>query len=80
MSALPEAVRTHGRTQMLLADALATTGEDAAALEILEDIEVPDLAEGDQTLSQLWERLRPGQPVPAHLDFRMTPTSGGGAS
>ncbi|EAP98946.1 hypothetical protein JNB_02220 [Janibacter sp. HTCC2649] len=80
VAALPEAVRAHGRTQMLLADALATTGQDAAALKILEEIDVPDLAEGDQSLSLLWERLRPGQPVPHHLDFRMTPTTFGDTS
>ncbi|MFC7488594.1 DUF5107 domain-containing protein [Knoellia sp. CPCC 206453] len=80
VAALPDPVRTHGRSQMLLAEALAMAGANAAALTILEDIEVPDLAEGDQTLSQLWERLCPGEPVPAHLDFRMAPKSGGGTS
>jgi len=79
VASLPDRVRSHGRTRMVLAEALAVTGQDAAALQILEDIEVPDLAEGDQTLSQLWERLRPGKSVPPHLDFRMTPTPGSGA-
>ncbi|MEO6020777.1 MAG: DUF5107 domain-containing protein [Knoellia sp.] len=71
VGALPDAVRTHGRIQLLLADALATLGEGQAAREILRDLEVPDLAEGDQTLSDLWTRLRPDQDVPARLDFRM---------
>lgn len=70
---LPDAVRTHGRVQLHLADALATLGEDVAALEILSDLEVPDLAEGDQALSELFSRLRPGDAIPQHLDFRMTP-------
>lgn len=77
VAALPETVRNHGRTQMLLADALARSGDESAALAILDHLEVPDLAEGDQTLSKLWERLRPGEPVPAHLDFRMTPAADG---
>ena len=69
---LPESIRGHGRTRMLLAQALVALGQDRAALDVLADVEVPDLAEGDQTLSQLWERLRPGEPVPAHLDYRMS--------
>ncbi|MGW5237642.1 DUF5107 domain-containing protein [Monashia sp. NPDC004114] len=73
VAALPEAVRDHGRTRMLLAEALAALGQDAAALEILDALEVPDLAEGDRTLSEVWQRLRPGDPVPRHLDFRMSP-------
>lgn len=74
--ALPDAVRTHGRVQLVLAESLAALGEDAAALAILEDLEVPNLAEGDQSLSKLWHRLRPGEPVPERLDFRMTPEDG----
>lgn len=73
VAALPDAVRTHGRTQMHLAEALTTLGAERAALEILEDVEVPDLAEGDQMLSELWTRLRPNEPVPPQLDFRMSP-------
>ncbi|KRE42711.1 DUF5107 domain-containing protein [Knoellia sp. Soil729] len=71
---LPEAVRSHGRIQLLLAQALASLGEDDAALQVLTDLEVPDLAEGDQALSDLWTQLRPGEPVPARLDFRMAVT------
>jgi len=76
VSGLPDAVRGHGRVRLHLAEALAMLGEDQAALEILEDLEVPDLAEGDQALSNLFSRLRPGEPVPARLDFRMTPGEG----
>lgn len=70
---LPDTVRTHGRVQLHLAEALAALGEDGAALEILNDLEVPDLAEGAQALSELFSRLRPGEAIPRHLDFRMTP-------
>jgi hypothetical protein len=73
---LPEAVGRHGRVQLLLAQALAMLGRDDAALEILDGLEVPDLAEGDQALSDLWSRLRPGEAVPARLDFRMSVTPG----
>ncbi len=73
VAALPEAVRDHGRTQMLLAEALTALGQDVAAFEVLKGLEVPDLAEGDRTLSDVWRRLRPGEPVPGHLDFRMSP-------
>lgn len=71
--ALPGEVRAHGRVRLVLAQSLADLGEDADALAILEDLEVANLAEGDQSLSDLWSRLRPGEPVPEHLDFRMTP-------
>ena len=71
---LPRALREHGRTKLLLAQALAAKGDGEAALQLLEDLVVPDLAEGDRALSEVWERLRPGEPVPAHLDFRMAPT------
>jgi hypothetical protein len=80
VAALPEAVREHGRTQMLLAEALAALGQDAAALEVLQGLEVPDLAEGDRSLAEVWQRLRPGIPVPRHLDFRMSPGAGRGHS
>jgi hypothetical protein len=72
-SALPQPVREHGRTRLLVAQALEALGRDDAALAILRDLVVPDLAEGDRALSEVWERLRPGEPVPAHLDFRMAP-------
>jgi hypothetical protein len=73
VAALPENIRDHGRTRMLLAEALTALGQDAAALDVLEMLEVPDLSEGDRTLAELWQRLRPGVPVPRHLDFRMSP-------
>ena len=73
---LPDALRGLGRIQLLLAQALALSGDDDAALAILTDLEVPDLAEGDQALSDLWARLCPGEVVPAGLDFRMSVTPG----
>lgn len=76
VAALTEQMRRTGRMQLRLAQALADLGDDDAALSILADLEVPNLAEGDPALSDLWVRLRPGVEVPAHLDFRMTPPSG----
>jgi hypothetical protein len=68
---LPEPIRTHGRTRLLAAEALAAAGRTDQALEVLEDLEVPDLAEGDNSTSDLWLALRPAEPVPQRLDFRM---------
>lgn len=75
-AALPELLRGHGRTRLLVARALAALGREEAALDGLVDVVVPDLAEGDTTLSDLWRRLRPDQPVPAAIDFRMAVSSG----
>ena len=69
---LPAAIRSHGRTRLLAAQSLAATGRADEALELLEDLEVPDLAEGDNSTSELWHALRPIEPVPEKLDFRMT--------
>lgn len=73
---LPDDVRRTGRVQLHLAQALALVGEEEAAVAVLEDLEVPNLAEGDQALSDLWSKVRPGVEVPARLDFRMTPEVG----
>lgn len=68
---LPAAVRRHGRTRLLRARALTDLGRAADATAMMEDLEVPDLAEGARDLDELWERLHPGQPMPPGLDFRM---------
>ncbi|GAB3434823.1 DUF5107 domain-containing protein [Phycicoccus ginsengisoli] len=69
---MPEDLRRHGRTRLLLAQALVALGEHGAALAELETLEVPDLAEGDIPTAELWHVLRPGEPVPERLDFRMS--------
>jgi hypothetical protein len=76
---LPEPVRAHGRTRLVVAQALAATGRDAEALEMLASLEVPDLAEGDNSTADLWLALRPGEPVPQRLDFRMAQDGPGAA-
>ncbi|MBP2411832.1 hypothetical protein JOF48_000631 [Arthrobacter stackebrandtii] len=61
-----------GRVRFLQASALADTGEAAAAAAIMkEGIEVPDLREGVNSLSDLWNRVCPGEPVPAEYQFSM---------
>ena len=69
---MPEDLRGHGRTQLLLAQALVARGDHEAALELLDTLEVPDLAEGDIPTAELWHVLRPGEAVPERLDFRMS--------
>ncbi len=71
IGALPGAVRRHGRTRLLEAVALADAGRETEARAIMDDVEVPDLAEGARDLGDLWVRLHPDQPIPQRLDFRM---------
>lgn len=72
LDAAPSAVADHGRNRLLRARALLAVGDHDGALAILADgMVVPDLAEGGRELTELWEALRPGDPLPAHLDFRM---------
>lgn len=70
-AANPE-LRDHGRTRLLRARALRDLGRDAEAAELLSDLEVPDLAEGDRAIGDLWRQVCPDRPVPAQLDFSMT--------
>jgi hypothetical protein len=69
----PPDIRDHGRTQLLLAQALADGGDSERAGQVLSDLEVTDFAEGGRSTATLWEKLRPGVPVPQRLDFRMAP-------
>lgn len=69
----PDAVVGHGRTRLLHAHALLALGERARAAELLDDLEIPDLAEGGRELDELWSRIHPDDPLPARLDFRMQP-------
>ncbi|WP_256939528.1 DUF5107 domain-containing protein [Arthrobacter sp. BF1] len=61
-----------GRVRFLEAKALAALGEDAAAAAILTaGVEVPDLREGVNSISELWLQVCPGQDVPAEYQFTM---------
>jgi hypothetical protein len=75
---LPEPIRDHGRTRLLVAQALAATGREQEALEVLEDLEVADLAEGDNSTSDLWVAVGPGEPVPPTLDLQRSQVTPGG--
>jgi tetratricopeptide (TPR) repeat protein len=61
-----------GRLRFLRAVALARAGSpDAAAALLREGIEVPDLREGENSISALWREVCPGEPVPARYQFSM---------
>ncbi|MER5933445.1 DUF5107 domain-containing protein [Streptomyces sp. NPDC002054] len=65
--------REQGRFRLLAARLLVAEGHVAAARRLFEDgIEVPDLREGDEILSEVWSSLTHA-PLPARYDFRMRP-------
>ena len=68
----PESLAGIGRLRFLQARALAATAENAAAAAILKSgIEVADLREGFNSLSNLWRQVCPGEEVPAEYQFSM---------
>ncbi|GAB2527771.1 DUF5107 domain-containing protein [Paramicrobacterium agarici] len=61
-----------GRVRFLRATALHRLGRNAEAGRMLrEGIEIANLREGDETVSDLWSRVIPDEPLPADYDFRM---------
>jgi hypothetical protein len=76
IAALDPALREHGRTRLLEARARLAEGQRERATGILESLVVEDLAEGDTVLTDVWDALHPGTPLPANLDFRMTDRAG----
>ncbi|WP_243399689.1 DUF5107 domain-containing protein [Arthrobacter glacialis] len=72
VSRAPQSLAELGRVKFLQALALARTGDSAAAAEILKaGIEVPDLREGVNSLTELWREVCPGEDVPAEYQFSM---------
>jgi tetratricopeptide (TPR) repeat protein len=70
-------VRGNGRVRLLLARSLADSGDGDAAVAILRSgLEVEDLREGENSVQSLWERLRPGEPVPERYRFDMQQQAG----
>jgi hypothetical protein len=70
------AVPRSGRVLLLEAQALALSGDTAAAARILRSgIEVASLREGENAMAELWTRVCPGEPVPAEYQFSMTEES-----
>lgn len=68
---LPDVLRAHGRTRLLRARALALVGRRPEARALMDDLVVPDLAEGSRDLDETWALVSPEEPLPAALDFRM---------
>jgi len=65
-------VRDLGRFRMLDARAALTLGDRETAGRLLEEgIEVPDLREGELSMSALWREAFPDRPIPARYDFSM---------
>ncbi|MFJ1865910.1 DUF5107 domain-containing protein [Streptomyces sp. NPDC088097] len=70
---LRPALRENGRFRLLAARLLAAEGHVSTALHVFEEgFEIPDLREGEETLSDLWSALTT-RPLPAAYDFRMRP-------
>ncbi|MFC4138408.1 MULTISPECIES: DUF5107 domain-containing protein [unclassified Microbacterium] len=63
-----------GRFRVLAVQAALASGDRVEAGRILEaGFEVPDLREGELSMSALWHEAFPGRPVPAQYDFEMAP-------
>ncbi|MEU6313987.1 DUF5107 domain-containing protein [Streptomyces sp. NPDC047014] len=70
---LRPAQREQGRFRLLGARLLAAEGHVAAARRVFEDgLELPDLREGEETLTEVWSALT-DRPLPPRYDFRMRP-------
>ncbi|NLU66054.1 DUF5107 domain-containing protein [Streptomyces sp. HNM0574] len=74
---LPAAQRARGRFRLLHARVLLAEGERGAARAVFDaGVEVDDLREGDEVLTETWSAVCAGEPLPARYDFRMRPASG----
>ncbi|MEV7619188.1 DUF5107 domain-containing protein [Microbacterium sp. NPDC089321] len=70
---LPDELRERGRFRVLAVRAALASGDRAEAGRMLEDeIDVPDIREGELSMSELWRQAFPDRPVPARYDFSMT--------
>ncbi|MCX5193466.1 DUF5107 domain-containing protein [Streptomyces sp. NBC_00249] len=70
---LRPALRERGRFRLLAAGLLAAEGHVGAALRLFEEgFEIPDLREGEDSLTELWSTLTTRRLPPAY-DFRMHP-------
>lgn len=74
IAALPESTRALGRFRVLAIQAALAIGDrEAAGMLLDEPFEVPDLREGELSMSDLWRQAFPERPVPAWYDFSMKP-------
>ncbi|MEV5608733.1 DUF5107 domain-containing protein [Streptomyces sp. NPDC052225] len=73
---LHPATRARGRFRFLEVELLVAEGESAAARAVFDEgFEVADLREGAEVIGEMWDRVAPGEPLPARYDFRMRPGS-----
>ncbi|MFJ5955247.1 DUF5107 domain-containing protein [Paenarthrobacter sp. NPDC092416] len=72
LATAPGASAAVGRLKFLRALALAKSGNAAEAAAILrEGVEIPDLREGEDGISALWQEVCPGEAVPTGYQFGM---------
>ena len=77
LATLPAEVRALGRFRVVEIRAALGVGDRETAGRILEErIEVPNLREGELSMSALWREAFPDRPVPAWYDFEMAPEVG----
>ncbi|MBT2405360.1 MULTISPECIES: DUF5107 domain-containing protein [unclassified Streptomyces] len=70
---LRPALREQGRFRLLAARLLAAEGHVGAARRVFEEgLDLPDLREGEEILSEVWSQLT-DRPLPATYNFRMRP-------
>ncbi|WP_205787243.1 DUF5107 domain-containing protein [Specibacter cremeus] len=70
--AAPESLAGLGRVRFLVALAHARAGAPEVAARMLRDgVEVPDLREGENSITALWREVCPDEDVPGHYQFSM---------
>ncbi|WP_309127275.1 DUF5107 domain-containing protein [Microbacterium sp.] len=73
VTSLPSAVQERGRVRVLAIRAALDAGDREAAGRLLEQrFEVPDIREGELSMSDLWRQAFPDRPVPEWYDFSMS--------
>jgi hypothetical protein len=58
---LPQNIASHGRARLIIARAAVRAGRLELAEELLKDLEVADIKEGEVSLSDLWQELKAKQ-------------------
>ncbi|WP_235835573.1 MULTISPECIES: DUF5107 domain-containing protein [Arthrobacter] len=72
VSEAPTGMSDVGRLRFLTALALARAGRsDEAAAMLRDGVEIPDIREGEDAISELWKDVCPDEPVPSRYRFRM---------
>ncbi|HTN55347.1 MAG TPA: tetratricopeptide repeat protein, partial [Microbacterium sp.] len=72
VASLPTDVRDLGRFRVLAVRAALASGEREEARRMLEDeFDVPDIREGELSMSDLWREAFGDRPMPERYDFSM---------